>query len=169
MGGARALLARALPRRRGPGRARASYLPFGYGPRTCIGNHMATAEIVLATAAILRRFTVERVQHAPVAAEFLHDVTTPRGIRVADVASSRQRQRDMIQNIDTIDLGQLLVRAMADRGGPASKTRGLPTAPSTSMSPGPLPSARDRESDAPRAAANCRNNVNLPPSAPGML
>ncbi|MFY0533955.1 cytochrome P450 [Nannocystis pusilla] len=70
------------------GRARASYLPFGYGPRTCIGNHMATTEIVLATAAILRRFTVERVQHAPVAAEF-STTLRPRGDpRQADVASS---------------------------------------------------------------------------------
>ncbi|WP_434425328.1 cytochrome P450 [Nannocystis pusilla] len=64
------------------GRARASYLPFGYGPRTCIGNHMATTEIVLATAAILRRFSVERVQHAPVAAEFSTTLRPRGGIRV---------------------------------------------------------------------------------------
>jgi len=59
-------------------RPRASYLPFGFGPRTCIGNHMATAEIVLASAAILRRFEVERVAHATVIPEFTTTLR-PRG------------------------------------------------------------------------------------------
>ncbi|MBZ5712281.1 cytochrome P450 [Nannocystis pusilla] len=64
------------------GRARASYLPFGYGPRTCIGNHMATTEIVLATAALLRRFEVERVHHAPAVAEFSTTLRPRGGVRV---------------------------------------------------------------------------------------
>lgn len=63
-------------------RPRASYLPFGFGPRTCIGNHMATAEIVLASAAILRRFEVERVSHALVTPEFSTTLRPRGGIHV---------------------------------------------------------------------------------------
>ena len=63
-------------------RPRASYLPFGFGPRTCIGNHMATTEIVLASAAILRRFEVERVAHATVIPEFTTTLRPRGGIAV---------------------------------------------------------------------------------------
>lgn len=63
-------------------RLRASYLPFGFGPRTCIGNHMATAEIVLAAAAILRRFEIVRTEHGPVAAEFSTTLRPHGGLRV---------------------------------------------------------------------------------------
>ena len=63
-------------------RLRASYLPFGFGPRTCIGNHMATAEIVLATAAILRRFELVRAEHGPIAAEFSTTLRPHGGLRV---------------------------------------------------------------------------------------
>lgn len=63
-------------------RPRASYLPFGFGPRTCIGNHMATAEIVLASAAILRRFELDRVSPALVTPEFSTTLRPRGGIHV---------------------------------------------------------------------------------------
>mgnify|MGYP001164248749 CR=1 FL=1 len=63
-------------------RPRASYLPFGFGPRTCIGNHMATAEIVLASAAILRRFEIDRVTHALATPEFSTTLRPRGGIHV---------------------------------------------------------------------------------------
>jgi cytochrome P450 len=63
-------------------RPRASYLPFGFGPRTCIGNHMATAEIVLASAALLRRFEIERVTHALAIPEFSTTLRPRGGIHV---------------------------------------------------------------------------------------
>lgn len=63
-------------------RPRAAYLPFGFGPRTCIGNHMATAEIVLASAAILRRFELDRVTHAVVTPEFSTTLRPRGGIHV---------------------------------------------------------------------------------------
>ncbi len=63
-------------------RPRASYLPFGFGPRTCIGNHMATAELVLGSAAILRRFEIDRVSHALATPEFSTTLRPRGGIRV---------------------------------------------------------------------------------------
>ncbi len=39
-----------------------SFYPFGLGSRTCIGNHLAIAEIQLVTSTLLRRY---RFEHAP--------------------------------------------------------------------------------------------------------
>lgn len=43
------------------GRDRWAYLPFGGGPRSCIGDHFAMAEATIALATLLRRITIESV------------------------------------------------------------------------------------------------------------
>jgi cytochrome P450 len=50
---------------------RFAYLPFGVGPRVCIGAQFALTEATLVLAAMLRAFRIERTDDAPV---------TPRGI-----------------------------------------------------------------------------------------
>jgi cytochrome P450 len=47
---------------RSAGRHPGSYLPFGIGPRTCIGNHLAMAEVAMTAAMILPRYALS---HAP--------------------------------------------------------------------------------------------------------
>lgn len=42
-------------------RSRHAYLPFGAGPRVCLGNHFAYMEAQLALAVLLRRFDFERL------------------------------------------------------------------------------------------------------------
>jgi cytochrome P450 len=42
-----------------------AYIPFGGGPRTCIGNGMATMQIVLLAATVLQRFRVALDQPPP--------------------------------------------------------------------------------------------------------
>ncbi len=44
-----------------PKRPAFAYLPFGGGPRLCIGNHFATMEMHIALAQFLRRFTVKPI------------------------------------------------------------------------------------------------------------
>src|SRR5438132_13532297 len=48
---------RFLPDARPP--ARFAYMPFGAGPRTCIGAQFALTEIVLVLAAMVRAFRIE--------------------------------------------------------------------------------------------------------------
>ena len=45
---------------------RFAYLPFGAGPRVCIGAQFALAEAVLVLAAVLRRFRLELATQRPV-------------------------------------------------------------------------------------------------------
>jgi cytochrome P450 len=44
-----------------PPAAEAVYLPFGTGPRTCIGNHQALHEMIVMTLRIARRFTMTQI------------------------------------------------------------------------------------------------------------
>ena len=52
-----------------PGRPqppRFAYLPFGTGPRTCIGSPFALTELVLVLALLMRHFRIALAPHAPV-------------------------------------------------------------------------------------------------------
>jgi cytochrome P450 len=68
---------------------RHAYLPFGDGPRICVGNRFAEAEIALVLATIVPRASLVRVDSGPVRAE--GDATLrPRGglrMRVARLAA----------------------------------------------------------------------------------
>jgi cytochrome P450 len=58
-----------VPERFGPGAPapdRFAYLPFGVGPRVCIGAHFAIVEATLALAKIVSAFRIELIDRAPV-------------------------------------------------------------------------------------------------------
>jgi cytochrome P450 len=57
---------------------RCGYLPFGAGPRVCIGNHFALMEGHVVLASLLRRLRLDLVDSAPVAVEPLITLR-PRG------------------------------------------------------------------------------------------
>ena len=57
------------PSRFMPGAAqprRFAYMPFGAGPRICVGSPFALTELVLATATIVRAFHIELASRDPV-------------------------------------------------------------------------------------------------------
>jgi cytochrome P450 len=49
-----------------PQPARFAYIPFGAGPRTCVGAPFALTELVLVLAALVRSFRIELAPHNPV-------------------------------------------------------------------------------------------------------
>jgi len=49
-----------------PPPARFAYMPFGAGPRTCVGAPFALTELVLVVATLVRAFRIELAPHRPV-------------------------------------------------------------------------------------------------------
>jgi cytochrome P450 len=62
-------------------RPRFAYLPFGGGPRGCIGNHFAMTEAILIVAAIAQRYRVELVPGQNIRPEPLITLRPTPGIR----------------------------------------------------------------------------------------
>jgi cytochrome P450 len=67
---------------------RGAYLPFGVGPRVCLGQHFALLEMTIVASMLLQRFTFEASKGAPMPEPRL-DVT----LRPATSASLRVRPR----------------------------------------------------------------------------
>ena len=68
---------------RSAGRGRWQYLPFGGGPRSCIGDHFAMLEATLAVATIIRRADIRSVEDDfPLAAPFTMVAAAPIPARV---------------------------------------------------------------------------------------
>ncbi|EYF08698.1 cytochrome P450 [Chondromyces apiculatus] len=67
---------------RSEGRHRHAFIPFGAGPRVCIGNHLAIAEAQLITALLARRFRPRRVPGHPVEAAAGATLAPRHGLRV---------------------------------------------------------------------------------------
>jgi cytochrome P450 len=79
---------RFLPER-SQGRSRWQYLPFGGGPRSCIGDHFAMLEATLALAAIVRAARIESLKDDfPVATPFTVVAAEPVDARVYPRATS---------------------------------------------------------------------------------
>ncbi len=64
-------------------RNRMAYLPFGAGPRMCVGNHFAMMEMQLLLALIVRRFDLELDPLHPVVPEPLITLKPKYGIRMS--------------------------------------------------------------------------------------
>jgi cytochrome P450 len=58
---------------------RASYYPFGYGQRTCIGNHLATMEMQLVVAMLAQKFELTCSPSAPPVEPEFSTALRPRG------------------------------------------------------------------------------------------
>jgi cytochrome P450 len=58
---------------------RGAYMPFGVGPRVCIGQHFALLEMTLVAAMLLQRYELELPPGAPAAEPVLHVTLRPRG------------------------------------------------------------------------------------------
>jgi cytochrome P450 len=73
---------RFLPER-SQGRSRWQYLPFGGGPRSCIGDHFAMLEATLALATLIRAALIESLgDDFPLATPFTVVAAAPIGARV---------------------------------------------------------------------------------------
>jgi cytochrome P450 len=71
-------------------RPKYAYFPFGGGPRTCIGEQFAWAEIVLILAVLLRRWNVALAPDQPIVMEPLITMRPKHGIRIVTSARARQ-------------------------------------------------------------------------------
>jgi cytochrome P450 len=79
---------RFLPER-SQGRSRWQYLPFGGGPRSCIGDHFAMLEATLALATIVRAARITSLKgDFPLATPFTVVAAEPIGARVNARTSS---------------------------------------------------------------------------------
>jgi cytochrome P450 len=82
---------RFLPER-SQGRSRWQYLPFGGGPRSCIGDHFAMLEATLALATIIRAARIESLNYDfPLATPFTVVAAEPIEARVHARTSTRAR------------------------------------------------------------------------------
>ena len=57
-------------------------MPFGAGPRMCIGNHFAMMEMQLILAMLVQRFDFELLDNAPVIPQPLVTLSPKGGIRM---------------------------------------------------------------------------------------
>ena len=84
---------RFLPER-SQGRSRWQYLPFGGGPRSCIGDHFAMLEATLALATIIRAVRIESLKgDFPLATPFTVVAAEPVDARVRARRSGLERPR----------------------------------------------------------------------------
>ena len=63
-------------------RSKFEYLPFGAGPRMCIGNHFAIMEIMLLIAMMIRKFDFELLEGHPVIPEPLITLRPKHGVKL---------------------------------------------------------------------------------------
>jgi cytochrome P450 len=71
-----------------------AYIPFGGGPRVCIGNAFATMEMVLLAATVLQKYRL-RLAQAPPALE-LEIVLRPRGgLRMRPIPRAAEAKRPL--------------------------------------------------------------------------
>jgi cytochrome P450 len=89
---------RFLPER-SKGRSRWQYLPFGGGPRSCIGDHFAMLEATLALATIIRSAEIESLGFEfPVETPFTVVAAAPIRARVLGVAVSKAALRAAVRS-----------------------------------------------------------------------
>ena len=96
---------RFLPER-SQGRNRWQYLPFGGGPRSCIGDHFAMLEATLALATIIRGARIESLNDDfPLATPMTVVAAEPIDARVHARTSSRRRSGVAGGFLDELDAG----------------------------------------------------------------
>lgn len=68
---------------------RSAYIPFGAGPRICIGNHFALMEGQLLIAAIAQRYAFNLVPGQHIVPDVVHNLALRPGGKVEVIASKR--------------------------------------------------------------------------------